>query len=144
MISSRVERYNPVDDKWEIKQPISTARFFAHLVPTEGSLFLIGGATVDKDGGISCVGTIENYSPSSDCWTVISHMRTPRAEFGCALLGSRIYVAGGYNWDKTERLKSVESFDLDSNIWRELNWALPQELTGLSLACIKTYNVDDI
>lgn len=140
MISSRVESYNPFEDKWEIKQPISTPRFFAHLVSISGSLLLIGGATVSQDGTITCIDSIERYTPSSDCWTVISHMRTPRAEFGCTSVGSKIYVAGGYNWDSMERLRSVECFDVDSHIWTEMEEALPVELTGLSLACIKTFN----
>ncbi|XP_061174624.1 kelch-like protein 9 [Saccostrea echinata] len=143
MISSRVESYNPYDGKWDIKQPISTPRFFAHLVPVTGSLLLIGGATVNQDGVISCMDAIERYTPSSDCWTVISHMRTPRAEFGCAVLGLKIYIAGGYNWDKMERLRSIECFDSDSHTWTELDKCLPLELTGLSLACMKTYNGND-
>ena len=139
MISSRVECYSPTLNKWETRKSIFTPRFFAHLIPVSGELLLIGGATINADGGIKCIEDIEKYSPSTDTWVTITTMKTPRAEFGCAILDDRIFVAGGYNWDRSERLSSVECLNLDSLIWSDVS-ALDEPWTGTSCASIAVYN----
>ena len=61
MISSRVERYNPVDNRWDIVKAINTPRFFGHLANVQTYLYLLGGATIDSDGNVVCLDTIERY-----------------------------------------------------------------------------------
>ncbi|KAK3085378.1 hypothetical protein FSP39_002454 [Pinctada imbricata] len=120
VISSKVECYIPSINTWEMRKPIRTPRFFAHLVPVSGSLLLVGGATIHNDGELKCVAEIEKYNPGTDTWVTITNMKTPRSEFGCCLLNNKVYVAGGYSWDTSERLKSVQCLNLDSLIWSNL------------------------
>ena len=51
---------------------------------------------------------VECYNPTSDTWTQLPGMLEPRAEASCAALGNRIYVMGGYSWDKNIRLNTAE------------------------------------
>ena len=60
-MSSRVERYTPADDKWEVLKPLACPRFFAHLLPVTGHMLLVGGATIDEDGNLACVDIIERF-----------------------------------------------------------------------------------
>ena len=53
-ISSKVERYNPLNDHWEARRPLSMPRFFAMLVATGNKLLLFGGATLDQAGDVVC------------------------------------------------------------------------------------------
>lgn len=83
---------------------------------------------------------IERYMFFSDCWIVILYMCIFRVEFGCMLVGFKIYVVGGYNWDLMEWLRLVECFDFDFYIWMEMEEVFLVELIGFSLVCIKIFN----
>ena len=63
MISGRVERYSPADNKWDIVKAIHVPRFFGHLVNVQSYLYLLAGATIDEDGNVVCVDTIERLVP---------------------------------------------------------------------------------
>ncbi|XP_064621071.1 kelch-like protein 31 [Lineus longissimus] len=116
-ISSRVERYNPLLNKWESRRSLTTPRFFAKLAAVDTKLYLVGGATLDQSGTVTCVAEVECYTPSSDSWTTVKQLLEPRAEFGCAVVGEKIFIAGGYSWDKNVRLSSVEMYDFSKNTW---------------------------
>ncbi|XP_013416498.1 kelch-like protein diablo [Lingula anatina] len=140
LISSRVERYNPLTDNWEIRRSLSTPRFFAMLVPWANHLFLVGGATLDPSGNVTCVSCIERYTPVTDTWCTLSSMQEPRAEAGCALLGSKIYVVGGYSWNRGARLSSVEVYDIDKDTWSPAA-SIHTPYTGISCGALTLYRL---
>ena len=59
VISARVERYNPADNRWDIVKPINKPRFFGHLISIQTYLVLMSGATIDADGNLVCLDTVE-------------------------------------------------------------------------------------
>ncbi|WAR00671.1 KLH31-like protein [Mya arenaria] len=120
LLSSRVERYSPAENKWELLKPLATPRFFAHLLSTSGHMILVGGATIDDSGNIACVDTIE------------------RSEFGCAVINEKIYVFGGYDWTEKKRLVDVVCFDADTGSWTDLG-QMPDHLTGAAAASLVLY-----
>lgn len=138
MVSSRVERYHPTENKWQLRKPLTVPRFFSQLVQVKGSLLIFGGATIDTEGNISCVEAVEKYSPTADTWTFVCNMMTPRAEFGCALLNDAVYVVGGYDWNNGERLSSVECLNLDTMIWTKIT-DIDQPLTGIACCSLTMY-----
>lgn len=141
VIYSRVERYNPLEDKWECRQSTNVPRFFAHLIPVNSCLYLLGGATIDASGNIQCLETVEKYTPSTDTWIVLPGTKSPkRAEFGCTLVGDRIYVCGGYNWDDNQRLNSVEYLDLTEQKWLAIG-SLPATYTGIASCYLTLYDI---
>lgn len=138
MVSSKVEQYHPAENKWQTRKPLTIPRFFSQLVQVKGSLLVIGGATINSEGTISCVEAVEKYSPTADKWTFVCNMLTPRAEFGCCMLDDVIYVVGGYNWNTGERLTSVESLDLDTMIWTSVT-NISRPLTGIACSTLTLY-----
>lgn len=60
---------------------------------------------------------MECYVPLTDTWMVLTGMNEPRAEAGCAVLGGKIYVVGGYSWDDNKRLNSTEVYDTQTDTW---------------------------
>ena len=138
MVSSRVERYHPAENRWQPRKALTIPRFFAQLVQVKGSLLVVGGATIDSEGTISCVEAIEKYSPTADTWTYVCNMLTPRAEFGCCVLDDNMYISGGYNWNSGERLSSVECLDLDTTIWTTLTSAC-HPLTGVACCALTLF-----
>lgn len=143
MISSKVERFNPALNQWESRQPLSQPRFFAQLAPIGNKLFLVGGATVDKAGNIKCATTLECYTPSTDMWTVVAPMLTPRAEAGLAVLGNKLYVIGGYSWDIGQRLSSIEMYDANRDEWT-LVTEISKPYTGIAGTALVIYDRTDI
>ncbi|KAK3601206.1 hypothetical protein CHS0354_004406 [Potamilus streckersoni] len=138
-VSSRVERYNPTENRWDLLNPINIPRFFGHLFSVHSSLFLVGGATVDADGNVVCVDSIEKFSLSTGQWTIICTMQNPRSEFGACVMNDRIYIFGGYNWNLNQRSCNVEYFDTDTNTWSSLT-RLEQPLTGLAACTLTLYH----
>ncbi|KAL3865788.1 hypothetical protein ACJMK2_043143 [Sinanodonta woodiana] len=138
-VSSRVERYNPIENKWDLLNPINIPRFFGHLFSVHSNLFLVGGATVDADGNVVCVDSIEKFCLSTGQWSVICTMQNPRSEFGGCVMNDRIYIFGGYNWNLNQRSCNVEYFDTDTKTWSSLT-RLEQPLTGLAACTITLYH----
>lgn len=139
-ISSRVERYNPLTNQWENRCSLSVPRFFALLEQVGSGLLLFGGATVTNSGQVICVKDVEQYNPQTDTWCVMSPMMQPRAEAGSTVINNKIYVVGGYSWDKKTRLRSVECYDVEKDQWEEIN-SIEHAYTGITSATITVYDL---
>ena len=79
------------------------------------------------------------YCGSSNQWTVITKIRTPRSECACAIVREKIYVIGGYNWNASQRLSDVECYDTDTGTWSS-HQELEQPLTGAGAVGLTVYN----
>ncbi|KAK6179811.1 hypothetical protein SNE40_012082 [Patella caerulea] len=142
IISSRVERYCPSTNKWEIRKPINTPRFYGHLNPIGNHLYLIGGATIDEQDAVICVEAIERYTPLTDTWVAFTEnvLPRPRSESGCVAINNKIYIAGGYNWNKKQRLAKVECYDIATNSWSSVE-SMGSKFTGVALCCLRIYDL---
>ena len=138
-ISSQVERYNPLTNQWETRRSLATPRFFSHLQPAGSRLFLFGGATIDPNGNVACIRQVDCYHPSSDTWSSVNTLNEPRAEAGGAILGGKLYIIGGYSWDKELRLASAECYDIELNTWQEVK-EIPAPLTGIACCPLTIYH----
>ena len=112
---TKFERYNALNDSWETRQSLLESRFFAQLAAVNKSLYLLGGATVGESGVTSGVTSIQSYCPTSDTWTTLDCKLEARAEAGCAVLGNKIYLVGGFSWSMKERLKSAHVYDVETD-----------------------------
>ena len=126
----KFERYNALNDSWETRQSLLESRFFAQLVAVNKSLYLLGGATLDASGVTFGVNSIQSYCPTSDAWTTLDCKLESRAEAGCAVLGNKIYIVGGFSWDIKERLKSAEVYDVQTDTL-EIIGEIATPLTGI-------------
>lgn len=79
---------------------------------------------------------VESYNPLTDQWCRLKQIIEPRAEFGMAIMGHKIYLMGGYSWDGKERLRTVETYDLIKNC-SELIPKIDKAYTGMG-ACTLT------
>ncbi|GBG72867.1 hypothetical protein CBR_g12586 [Chara braunii] len=74
-------------------------------------------------GGVSGNGTVFNtlwlFDPLLHNLTELKPMSKPRYRFGIALVGSKIYVAGGKLSDPTPPLNSLSIYDIPTNTWSE-------------------------
>lgn len=142
IISSRVERYNPTENKWEIRRSVNVPRFFAHLSAVGDNLFLLGGATIDPTGIVACVKTVEQFKLSTNTWTNICDMDNPRAEAGSVVIQDKIYVVGGYNWNSNQRLNSAQYLDTTTRTWHDLA-PIEGAYTGVCCGALTIFDVQE-
>ena len=78
----------------------------------------------------------------SDSWVTVSSMLDPRAEAGCTVMDNSIYVVGGYSWNRNQRLRTVERYDVLLDKWSEVV-PIKTPYTGVGCACLTLYRVPE-
>ena len=107
-----------VGDSWEIKAPMPTSRQGAAAGAIGGLFYVAGGGWNTPDCGteFGC-DTLEVYDPSVDSWSALAPMPTARSSPGAAVIGGRLYVAGGFFGGP---LTNLEAYDPASTSWAAL------------------------
>ncbi|KAK4826628.1 hypothetical protein QYF61_010556 [Mycteria americana] len=105
-----VEVFDPIANRWEKCQPMTTARSRVGVAVVNGLLYAIGG----YDGQLR-LSTVEVYNPEMDSWSRVESMNSKRSAMGTVVLDGQIYVCGGY--DGNSSLNSVESYSPETNKW---------------------------
>lgn len=57
------------------------------------------------------------YDQATDTWSALPPMKTPRQHFACTMVEDKIYTIGGCKLNESEKISSVEVFDLLSQSW---------------------------
>lgn len=118
-----------VSSRWASKAQMPTARARLAVVAYGGKIYAIGGDTPE---GVS--GVVEVYDPLTDSWTRRASKPQPVRNVGGAVLGSRIYVPGGY--DATDQASAiVEVYDPQTDTWSEVA-PLPRPLFAYAIAAL--------
>ncbi|KAG9467960.1 hypothetical protein GDO78_013959 [Eleutherodactylus coqui] len=105
-----VEVFDPIANRWEKCQPMTTARSRVGVAVVNGLLYAIGGYD-----GQSRLSTVEVYNPETDSWTKVGSMNSKRSAMGTVVLDGQIYVCGGY--DGNCSLNSVETYSPETDKW---------------------------
>lgn len=103
------EEYDPQTDTWTTKAPMPTARNGLAVTVMNNRIYAIGGAT-DFNPWTNNLNVVEAYDPSTDTWTAVQSMPTPRSLLGAAVAGNKILAIGG--WGITGYLDTNEEFSI--------------------------------
>jgi hypothetical protein len=124
--TSTVFAYDPALDQWSTRAPMPDARYDLSAIAVNGKSYILGGygSLSGPDGGY--YRTMYEYDPGTNAWTQRTDMLSPRMNFAVALLGGKIYTAGGSNWDPA--LEDVAVYDPATSLWAAKT-ALPQPLS---------------
>jgi N-acetylneuraminic acid mutarotase len=119
-----VEEYDPVANRWRARAEMPIARNHLAVESVGGRVYAIGG----RLGGAFIIGMPGNvdltmeYDPATDVWLTRAAMPTARSGCNSAVLGGRIFVAGGelqtYQYLATYR--AFETYDPAANTWYQL------------------------
>ena len=96
---------------------MNEARANHKVIVYKNKLFVFGGA-----GNGYLLNTVEMFSPVTNEFVMMAPMKISRCGFACCRVGNLVYVIGGWvprapiGLDIT---KSVEVYNLDSNIWTD-------------------------
>ncbi|VUZ40977.1 unnamed protein product [Hymenolepis diminuta] len=110
-LQSFVEAYNPLVDRWEVVESMSSERSRYSVVALKGCLYAIGGLDA-----YTRLNTVEKFDPKTGVWERVASMNYRRSAPGAAVLNGRIYVCGGY--DGVSSLRTCEVYNPEQNRWQ--------------------------
>jgi len=89
-------------------------------------LYFIGGHDSRKGLG-GKTGTVGEYDPRTDRWTIKTPMPTPREDMGSAVLDREIWIFGGIDNRGHTITSSVEVYDTATDTWTtRAEWTTPR------------------
>ncbi len=93
--ADHVWAYNPATDEWIQGPEIPTGRKrgSAGLVVHNGKFYIIAGNTIGHNGGF--ISWFDEFDPATGVWTALPDAPRPRDHFHAAVMGNKLYVAGG-------------------------------------------------
>jgi N-acetylneuraminic acid mutarotase len=95
VVVATVEAYDPALRTWSTVAPFPRVLHHANTAAVAGKLYVVGALA---DGTFRAIGDVYVYDPASNTWS----MKTPlplgqeRGAGGVAVIGTKIYVAGGF------------------------------------------------
>lgn len=125
-----VQVYDTSSDTWSLLAPLPTPLNHAMAAGVNGKLYVIGGQTT-SDGAGNFVDTVYEYDPVTVGWTRRTSMPTARGAGAAAVIGDKIYVAGG----RPPRGADFAVYDTRANTWATLP-NLPTQRNHLAAAAI--------
>jgi len=112
-----VEAYDPATDGWTQRSSLPAPLHHVNVAAVGDRLYVVGALS---GGGFGALGTTLSYDPTADAWTQLAGMPagTERGASGVAVVGTRIYVAGGLRAGAS--VSDFSAFDTASTSWEPL------------------------
>jgi N-acetylneuraminic acid mutarotase len=114
--TSAVERYDPRRGTWSLSMSLPRALNHTSAVGYRGSLYVVGGYAQAGDTSAGAVRDFWRFDPIADSWTKLPPAPIARAAAGAAVLGHRLYVAGGRS-GTLGTIATTAIYDFDSGRW---------------------------
>jgi N-acetylneuraminic acid mutarotase len=111
-----VERLNLRTGRWSTSQPLPQPLNHMNAVGYDGKLYVVGGYSQLGDTSAGAVANFWRYDPATGRWRAMPPAPLPRAAAGAAVLGHRLYVAGGRS-DTLTTISTLAIFDFDTGKW---------------------------
>jgi hypothetical protein len=139
-ILTTVEEYDPINDTWQAKTSMPTARYNFSVAVVNNKIYAIGGT----ETSVSFSVRVEEYDPSSDTWQAKTDMPTGRTSLCAASYQDSVYAFGG-SVGMMQVTNLAQRFDVADNSWTSLT-NMPTERAGLACAAIgnKIYAINGI
>ncbi len=117
-----VYKYDTVTDTWVVgpEIPESRRRGSAGVAVRNGKFYIVCGST-GGHGAQSIRRTwFDEYDPSTNTWTQLPDAPRARDHFHTAIVGNKLYVAGGRDGNIGDNIAEVDVYDFDSGQWSTL------------------------
>jgi Kelch motif len=112
--TAAVERYDIRGDRWRRTRSMPLALNHATAAAYRGRLYVHGGYRGARDLSRP-TGALLEYDPRGNRWRRLPGSPTPRAAHALAVVGARLYAAGGAN--DSGSLRSLEVYDFARRRW---------------------------
>ena len=127
-----IETYDLSENKWTIiDTKLSSERCGHSAVVNNNKFFVIGG-----DSYNGTLSSVEVYSSETNQFSFVASMNIGRANFGCCIVNSKLYVIGGVvDTEKFIGTDDVEIYDIENDVW-ENGPSLPLPFAGMGCSNI--------
>lgn len=140
--AEHVHVFDPANNVWMLgpEVPIQRRRGSGGVQVHDGKFYVMGGNTVGHSGW--CVPWTDEYDPSTGEWKVLPDAPRPRDHFHLAIVGNKMYAAGGRCTSRyskfSDTVAEVDVFDFDSRTWAKsrLPDNLPSPRAGAAVAAL--------
>jgi N-acetylneuraminic acid mutarotase len=112
--TAAVERYDIRRNRWSRVRPMPLALNHATAVAYRGDLYVHGGYR-GANNLTEPTGALLRFDPERRRWRRLPASSAPRAAHAVAVIGNRLYAAGGAN--DTGSLRSLEIYDFERRRW---------------------------
>ncbi len=115
-IVSRVEAYDPKSDTWADSAPLPRPLHHPNAAVVEDRLYVVGALVGTQ---FAALGDVYRYDPGTNAWTQLTSMPpgTQRGAGAAAVIGTKIYVAGGY---RQGSVADFSAYDTATDTWEIL------------------------
>ncbi|CAH1267367.1 KLHL9 [Branchiostoma lanceolatum] len=97
---TQMVRYNQEEDSWTLMSPMAIGRAFHSMGAVSGAIYVAGGGNALLRGTLLDVSAIEKYNSTTDQWSMVKTMATPRCYMGVATTPTEIFLLGGQStWE---------------------------------------------
>ncbi|CAH1779042.1 unnamed protein product [Owenia fusiformis] len=117
------------NNQWEIKESMPTERVGHMMEIFQDKIIVAGGwkyINPDLDDDREIIKTVDMYDIKIDQWITINQQTLPKYHAGAALIGSRIFIIGGFeSFDKKTAMRQtnrIAVYNAKENIWEEDQW----------------------
>ncbi|MCK9357567.1 MAG: hypothetical protein M0R22_10580 [Dehalococcoidia bacterium] len=107
--------YDVISDGWSRAVPPLTWRSLGAAVEHRGTAIVMGG--IDGGGGDE-LGTVEQFDPAADVWSVLPLLGKQRRDLGAAQVDGRVYALGGF--DGSRQTETCEAYDPREGAWTDI------------------------
>jgi N-acetylneuraminic acid mutarotase len=116
-IVNRVEAYDPAADEWVETASLPIAMHHANVAVVNERIYVVGALI---GGGFTAIGDAFVYDPGANGWTQLTSMPlgTERGAAGTAVIGTKIYVAGGFRQNRS--VADFSAYDTANDSWEIL------------------------
>jgi N-acetylneuraminic acid mutarotase len=104
-----VERYSPTTDYWRLMAPLPHSR------SNHGSAIYVLGGAVGRDTDQNLARSVYKFSIALGTWNEVAPMPDERSGLAACVLGSLIFVFGGFNEWCDSNL--VQQYDTEADAW---------------------------
>ena len=132
MMQNELEYFDPPNNHWVIRAPMSIPRNHTAGAVIGGKFYVVGGR-----GSTNAPTALEVYDPVTNMWTTLAPMPTGRSGIAAAAVAGRLWVFGG---ELPSLHPEVEVYNPVSNTWRRLaNMPTPRHGIWASVIGNKIY-----
>jgi non-specific serine/threonine protein kinase len=114
--TAAVERFDLRRWTWSLSLPLPHPLNHMSAIGYRGSLYVVGGYSQPGDTSAGAVRDFWRFDPAADIWRALPPAPIARAAAGAAVLGHRLYVAGGRS-DTSTTIATTAIYDFDTGRW---------------------------
>ncbi|MFK7843881.1 MAG: kelch repeat-containing protein [Rhodothermales bacterium] len=117
-----VMKYAVLTDQWVVGSeiPVSRRRGAAGAVAYNGKIYVVGGSTGGHGSSSVRTSLFDEYDPVTDTWTSLTSAPYARDHVHAAVVGDKLYVAGGRDGSNGDTVEQVDVYDFITGQWSTL------------------------